>query len=168
MNSDELQMLKKILLDAIEKKCQKKTDCYKATEKILYSLDKLKIKVETDRQDIADMIAEKESRTAAHALRKPGGPELDDDIRHKQKVRNRERAMMRTEKLIHMVERSLDKIKDDDWYNIICYTYLVTPRMTVEEIAQKANCSVPTVFRQKKRLINEIAILLYGADALDI
>ena len=75
-------MIKKLMMETVEKcnKKQKPKDCFKATEKILYSLDKLRIKVETDRQDIQDMIKEKENKSTSHAMRKPGGPDLDDDI----------------------------------------------------------------------------------------
>ena len=146
----------------------KENDCFRMTEKILYSLDKLKVKVETDKEDIRDMIIEKQNRSALHVLRKPQGPDLDDDIRHRQKVRNRERAMLRTQKLIQRTERCLKQLEQDEWYNVIELIYLQQPGMTIEQVACEIHTSIATVYRQKKRLINELSILFYGADALDV
>ena len=67
-----------------------------------------------------------------------------------------------------MIERGLDQIKHDDWYGVIEYTYLVRPRLNTLEVAEKVHCNERTVRRHKSRLINELSILFYGADALDI
>jgi hypothetical protein len=165
-----MTIIRKMLNDAVDKctATRRQKDYYKATEKILYSLDKLRIKAETDRQDILDMVREKENKAAVHKIEKAWGPELDDDVRHKQKIRNRERAMFRTERLISRVNKCLKQLQKDEWFKVLEMTYLTTPPPTSEEIAASMFTSIATIYRHKKRLINELSILFYGADALDI
>ena len=138
---------------------------YKNVEKVLYSLDKLQVKLENDRQDIADLKREHENHSAVHGIKKPEGPALDDVIRHKQKVANRERAMLRTQEEISKVYRNLKQIEGDEWYPLIQKLYFEHKQMDV--VATEMYCSISTVHRNRKRLINDLCILFYGADALE-
>jgi len=146
---------------------QSPRELYKKTEKILFALEKLKIKVENDKQDIADMMQEGELKETTHKSINTNewDAEIDDEIRHKQKIRRREREMIRTSKLISRIERCLKIIKNDEYFSIIPMIYF--EQMTCEDVADELCTSTSTIRRNKNRLLGELVVLIYGADALE-
>ena len=173
LTKDDVNILKNIMMACI-KEGQKtettnrpKRGYYKNTEKILYSYQKLKVKVETDKQDIEDLKLEQANKKTVHKITNPdqSDPDVDDEIRHKQKIRNRERAMLRSIKMIEQVERALSLINNDEYYQIVKMLYF--EHKTIEEAAGIMYCSPRTIARHRTRLVNELIILFYGADALE-
>lgn len=168
MTTEDIRQIKKCIDEAFKNKPkQRQINYFISTEKILYSFNKLKIKVEIDKEDIDDLIKEQENKESSHRKINANewDSEIDDTIRHKQKIRNRERSMIRSEKLIKRVERCLEYLKKDEYYNILPCIYFNL--MTVPDVADEIHCSPRTVSRHKSRLINELVVLLYGADALE-
>ena len=157
-------VVKKAIEGARTQTSQTKREYYSNTERLLYSFEKLKVKIETDKQDIEDLKAEQHNTSTWHEIRPQEGPDLDDEVRHMQKVRNRERAMLRTLKMIERVERNLKIIEDDQYYQVIPKIYF--QKKVRDEVAKEMFCSTKTVRRHQKRLINDLSILFYGADAL--
>ena len=168
MTNEDIQQIKKCIDEVLNKKPkEQRINYFTSTEKILYSFNKLKIKIEIDKEDILDLIKEQQNKESTHKRCSPNewDAEIDDTIRHKQKIRNRERSMIRTEKLIRRFERCLQQIKDDEYYDIIPCVYF--DNKTLSEVAEGMYCSPRTISRHKTRLINDLIVLLYGADALE-
>jgi RNA polymerase sigma factor (sigma-70 family) len=133
---------------------------------LLESIPDRRDKIEQDEMDIADMKQEKFDTTTWHDIKRPEGPQLDDNIRHLQKISNRERTQKRTEKLIRRIETAMEKMKTDPDYVILEMRYL--QGMSNEQIAEKLNYGSTTVWRRHNRLIRKLERKLFGADALDI
>ena len=65
---------------------------------------------------------------------------------------------------IEAIERALAAISDDPYYLAVTGKYI--DHMTDEEIAGEIHCDATTVWRNRKRLVQRLAVRLYGADAL--
>ncbi len=141
-------------------------DFYKETEKLLYNYPVLKLKVEEDEKFLynPDASAEPEQRKSKDIIRfsgAGGGHGLDID-RYTISIKS---SMMRTRQEVKRIERALDTIKSDKYYEIINMKYF--KEMTMEAIAEHYDCEDKTVRRNKNRLINKLKIMLFGADALN-
>ena len=141
-------------------------EAYRNTEHILYAYNTLNQKLAIDIQDILDLKAEHERYNTSHKKTRPEDwdADIDDEIRHTQKIRNRERGMVRTQKLIERIKHALS-ILDAKEYELIAELYF--DGLSVTEVAQTHGCSVKTVCKNRKRIVTDMMILLYGADALE-
>ena len=141
-------------------------DAYKKTEQILCAYESLNLKLVIDAKDILDLRAEGQIYSTNHKISNSDewDAEIDDEIRHKQKIRNRERGMIRTEKLIERIDNALALLPKED-YELI--TDLYFDKLAVTNVAQKRGCCVRTVCRNRKRIVTELMVLFYGADALE-
>jgi RNA polymerase sigma factor (sigma-70 family) len=148
------------------KKHNKDKKSFKDVIELLESIPDLQDKIEQDELDIADMKREKFDTTTWHDIKKPEGLQLDDNTRHLQKIRNRERAQKRTENLLRRIENVLDKVKTEDGYEILEMRYL--KNMTIEQIAEELHYSKQTIWRKHNKIITKLKRKLFGADALDI
>lgn len=70
-----------------------------------------------------------------------------------------------TESFIEEIQEALDRLKDDFYFNIIEYKYF--EKLTQEEIAEKLNCDVSTVTRNKNRLIRRLGFILFSDQAIE-
>ena len=64
---------------------------------------------------------------------------------------------------IDAMERALSVIKDDDYYMTVIGRYLED--LPDERVAELIPCDTSTVWRNRKRLVQRMAVWLYGADA---
>lgn len=143
---------------------------YQKTEKLLYSypslLEALKQK-EKDIQFIKENGVQQTSKSVVIYSPSSGGTSTEE--KYVEILDAYIASKERTERLITKIERALDGVKHDEYYEIIELKYLKKDEKVEndEDIAGKINVSDRTVRRHKKRLINEIQILLFGADAID-
>ena len=70
----------------------------------------------------------------------------------------------RDESEIKEMDAALDAIKDDEYYNVIVSTYF--QNIDQSNVARICCIDRSNIWRQKKRLINIMNVVLYGADAL--
>jgi len=135
-------------------------------ELLLSSFECLKRKIELDKQDIDDLIKEGKSIEANHRLINPNewNPDIDDEIRHKQRIRRRERSMLNTERLVKKVERIIKEVENDKYYYVIQMHYF--EEKGLPEIACDMQVSIRTLINERTRLLNKLSIFVYGARAL--
>jgi RNA polymerase sigma factor (sigma-70 family) len=133
---------------------------------LLESITDLKDKIEQDELDIVDMKKEKFDSSTWHGIKKPEGPQMDDSIRHLQKIRNRERAQKRTKNLLNRLENMLQKVEGEDGYEILEMRYL--KNMTIDQIADELHFTSRTIWRKHNKIVTKLNRKLFGADALDI
>lgn len=69
-----------------------------------------------------------------------------------------------TVNLVNKVEKALDEIKDDPYYDIIQMFYFENE--TRESIALTLDITVRTVARNKRRLVNELKVKLFSDDCI--
>lgn len=134
---------------------------FKETERLLYSLPALKLKVSQDEEDLEKglMIQKRKSKDIVAFTTGSKSSSQDDDY-----IERRISSMERTKREILRVERALETIEHDKYYDIIPYKYW--DELSPEDIAEKLCCDERTYRRHKNRLINKLKVILFGADAL--
>ena len=134
---------------------------FRDTEILLYNYPALKIKVAQDEEFLYDP----EAATAPTGKSKDvvrfskTGHGLDMD-RYTESVKA---SMMRTRQEVLKIERALETIQDDKYFDIISLKYW--DGMTLEVVAEALNCDVSTIYRNKNRLVNRVKAVIFGADA---
>ena len=69
-----------------------------------------------------------------------------------------------TVKLVERVEKALEKISDDPYYDVIRMFYF--EGKTREHISLEYDTSVTTISRNKTRLLNELKLMLFSDDVI--
>jgi len=64
---------------------------------------------------------------------------------------------------IRTIKNALTGISDDSYYQIVPDLYL--HKMTMREIGRRTNCDTVTVWRNERRLLDRLALLIYGVSA---
>lgn len=144
-------------------KAEEERNYFKETEILLYNYPALKLKVEQDEEFLMDPDA-----TSARPVKSKdivcfsgrAGHGLDID-RYTQGVKS---SMMRTRQEVLRIDRALEAIKEDRYYDIIPMKYF--DGMSYEEIAERFDKDERTCRRNKNRLINKIKVMLFGTEAL--
>jgi N-acylneuraminate cytidylyltransferase len=157
--------LAKALMKINESKNESK-EMLKKTAELLESIPILQTKVKNDRSDVRDLKKERFTGSSLHCTRRPEGPQIDDEIRHKQKIRNRERAIIRTEKLLERLMHYMESMKGEEGYEILELRYI--KGMTYEKIADKLQYSKSSIEKKHRKLLKKLKILIYGADAMEL
>lgn len=67
--------------------------------------------------------------------------------------------------IVDVLDKALQELSDDEYYEIIPLIYF--EHRSREYIAEYFDVSVTTISRQKKRLINNLSILLYPNDFIN-
>ncbi|MFA5130458.1 MAG: hypothetical protein WC477_06135 [Patescibacteria group bacterium] len=159
--------VKKVFHEYGEENSRHCRNYYKLTEKALYAIPQLRAKLEQDKLDIADLEREDFNQTSDwHTAKPPGGPKIDDEIRHKQKIARSERTMKRTQLMLAKIENALKVLENDDDYPIIRMRYI--EHKTNAEIAEALSYHESTIARRKNRLMNKLQIVLFGAEVLEL
>ena len=135
---------------------------FKETERLLYSLPALRLKVAQDEEDLKNgqMILKQRSKDVV-TLSGAGGNHHDPENDY---VERRKASMERTKREIQRIERALETIQDDEYFDIIPLKYW--DLMQPAQIAEALNCDERTYRRHKNRLVNKVKVVLFGADAL--
>ena len=138
---------------------------FKETERLLYSLPALRLKVAQDEEDLRNgLVSSPEKSRDVVRSSTSGYRQYDPEAREERYIAERKEIMERTKKEIARIERALETIQDDEYYDIIPLKYwdLVQP----QAIAEALHCDERTFYRHKNRLVNKLKVVLFGADAL--
>ena len=65
---------------------------------------------------------------------------------------------------VEVMERALAVVADDEYYPTVSGRYI--EKLPDERVAEIIPCDASTVWRNRKRLVQQIAVWLYGADAV--
>lgn len=154
-----------------EKELIIKKNVFHKTEELLYSYNKLKEYL-LDETEYIDMI---NRRTSGSVIKySKDKPVINEEQRIKDRVNSYELTKLQIERL----EKALSKIKNRTGYEVIEYRYLKeNPKggvFSYEEIADilagqqnyNEDLNEKTVRRYKNILVREIAICLFGVDAI--
>ena len=140
-------------------------DAFKATERRLYALPDLREKLEDDRELLAEIRAYGPRQRSKSITRfTKTGVRLTPEEIFEAVVTDTEAEIAADEHEIEAIERALAAISDDPYYLAVTGKYI--DHMTDEEIAGEIHCDATTVWRNRKRLVQRLAVRLYGADAL--
>lgn len=142
-----------------------KGNCYKQTEARLYAYPTLLENIKRYRLDIEDLkrekITEKSKDITSFSV---DGIRLTPEERQAGKILAVEIKLQRDQKEVDEITAALDLIKNDEYYPAIEMRYF--KKMAEEIIALQINCVERTVRRNRNRLVRQMALSLYGAEAL--
>jgi DNA-directed RNA polymerase specialized sigma24 family protein len=138
---------------------------FKETERLLYSLPALKLKLAQDEEDLRNgqMKLKEKSRDVVKSSTS-GYKQYDPEEREARYIEQRIESMERTKNEIARIERAIETIQDDEYYDIVPLKYW--DLMQPAQIAEALHCDERTYRRHKNRLVNKLKVVLFGADAL--
>lgn len=146
-------------------KATAKGNCYKHTEARLYAYTTLQENIKRYKLDIKDLKREKITAKSKDITSFGGdGVRLTPEERQEGKILAVELKLARDQKEVDEIVAALDLIKNDEYYPAIEMRYF--KKMTDEIIALQIPCAERTVRYNRNRLIRQMALSLYGAEAL--
>ena len=163
----------------LERQKVMKDEAFKNTEKILYCFSVLKEHVADEKEYIEMMLKNTSGSVVKYSKNKVEKPDED------QMLEDRIASYNRSKNDVERIEKALKKIKDKKGYEVIEMRYLQRKKKTengkqieevytFEEIADilggqqgyNENLNEKTVRNYKNTLVREMAIFLFGSDAV--
>lgn len=139
-------------------------DPYKATEARLSALPDIRAKLDDDRGEREGMETDaKNGKWNVMRFLKSGSRLTPEEVR-KALLMDLSAAIAADEHEIEVMEGALAVISDDPYYETVTGRYFDS--MTDEAIAERISCDSSTVWRNRKRLVQRLAVRLYGAEAV--
>lgn len=162
----EKDIIKIVLNELQERNLIKNAESsYKNTELLLYNYNNIKESIGKYREQIKDLI-ENGIPNSSPAVRMIGNSGFKDNSTIlEEQVNNLNHTIIRTKNTIRFINSVLSKIQTDKYYEIITLKYF--QNKTLEEIAEYFECETSTITRNKKRLLNEIKVLLFPNAFID-
>lgn len=137
-------------------------DAFKATERRLCAIPDLREKLKDDEDELEKVrrngLKERSYSVPRFGIKLPP-EEIMEAI-----VIDLEAAISATKHELEAVEKALASIQDDPYYLAVDGKYV--QRLTDNEIAEKIHCDPVTVRRNRKNLVQRVAVRLYGAYAV--
>lgn len=138
---------------------------YKETENRLYNYLVLKERIIRLQNDLADLKIEPVSESSKSIVRfSQKGIRLTPEEIQQARIIDLEYRIEEDKKLVLEIEKGLQGIDKDEYKNIIIYRYF--DKMEFDIIAEKMNCDIRTAYRQRRRLIDALAVCFFGSKAL--
>lgn len=140
-------------------------DAYKATERRLYALPVLKQKLSEDKERLEETrkFGPRERSKSITRFSKSGvrlSPEEIFDVM----VMDMESTIAADQHEVDVMEKALSIIQDDEYYITVTGRYLED--IPDDQVAEMIPCDTSTVWRNRKRLVQRLAVWLYGAAAI--
>ena len=141
-------------------------DAYKATERRLYALPVLRKRIEENIENLEELreYGIRGKSGSITRLCKGGGLRLDPEEAKDRLVQDLESRIAFDQMEVETMERALSTIADDAYYKVVVGKYI--EGKTDDEIAADIPCDTSTVWRNRKRLVQRMAVWLYGAMAI--
>ncbi len=140
-------------------------DAFKATECRLYAVPDLRAKLEDDREELEDT-RKYGLKERSHSITRffKSGVRLTPEEIMEAVIIDLEATIAATSHELEAMDKALASIQDDPYYLAVDGKYI--QRMTDEEIAEQIHCDPSTVWRNRKRLVQRVAVRLYGVEAV--
>lgn len=140
-------------------------DAFKSTEKRLYAFPVLKIKLKSDIERLEEIkkYGPRERSKGIGRFMKSGSRLSKEEILEAIII-DSEAVIDADSYEIETMENALKSIENDEYFITVSGRYF--DNLPDEAIAQKIPCDTSTVWRNRKRLVQKLAVLLYGVDAV--
>ena len=149
-----------------EIKTEKQLTPFQKTEKLLSELALLKGAI-----DSKNMLIEDLKKEGISIQKRETGVNVQSSkvyLSELEKVENRieklQEEIVRIENVVNMVERALDTIKNNKYYDIIEMKYF--DDLTFEHISEKLDISVITAKRYKNKMIRQLQLVIFSDDVI--
>jgi hypothetical protein len=143
---------------------------FRKVELLLYNYSSLIEAVKQKDEDIAYIERNGlPQKSGSIVVYQTSGGNISGQDRYMQIIEKYRIEKLETEREIQRIENALDKIKDDGYFKIIHYKYLIDgkERLTDEEIAERLEKDQSTISRNRKRLVNCIKVILFPESIRD-
>lgn len=140
-------------------------DAFKATERRLYAIPDLREKLKDDEEELEDtrLYGLKERSHSITRFFKSGVRLAPEEILEAVVI-DLEANIAATRHELEALEKAMKSIEADPYYLAVAGKYI--ERLTDNEIAEKIPCDPSTVWRNRKRLVQRVAVRLYGVEAV--
>ena len=149
-----------------EIKTEKQLTPVQKTEKLISELSLLKGAI-----DSKNMLIEDLKKEGISIQKRETGVNVQSSkiyLSELEKVENRieklQEEIVRIENVVNMVERALDTIKNNKYYDIIEMKYF--DELTFEHISEKLDISVITAKRYKNKMIRQLQLVIFSDDVI--
>lgn len=170
MNEKDIDRIADKILEKIknekEIKTEKQLTPFQKTEKLLSELALLKGAI-----DSKNMLIEDLKKEGISIQKRETGVNVQSSkiyLSELEKVENRieklQEEIVRIENVVNMVERALDTIKNNKYYDIIEMKYF--DELTFEHISEKLDISVITAKRYKNKMIRQLQLVIFSDDVI--
>lgn len=140
---------------------------YKMTERRLRAYPILKENIKRYKMDIDDIRHEDMGKSADIIMFQANSgmsPERDLEELRQEKIFGLTEKIYRDTKEIEEIDVALQSVKANPYYQIIPLTYFEGKQQ--EAVAQAMHCDKTTVWRNRQKLVTQMSVVLYGADAI--
>lgn len=167
---NEEEIVKKVIQELKNKRLiTTPRSSYKSTEKVLYSMKALPYAISLIKKEIKLLEKESkgipipESKSKTLVLNERDSTYVYGSEILQTRISELKQNVVKINSQIRIVNEALKKLKeklnDDKYFYIIDMYYF--KKMTIEEIAEKLKCSSSTISENKKKLINELKVLIF-------
>lgn len=140
-------------------------DAFKATERRLYAVPVLHKKLQEDAERLAELKQYGPQAKSSSITRfMKNGVRLSAEEIKEALIMDMEACIAADKYELETMEKALAVIADDEYYLTVSGRYL--QGLSNEEIAARIPCEPSTVWRNRKRLVQQLAVMLYGAAAV--
>lgn len=140
-------------------------DAFKATERRLYAIPVLMSRLDDNKERLEEIRKYgPRSRDKSITRFQKSGVRLTPEEIFEAVVMDMEATIAADEYEVEVMSRALDTISDDEYYQTVTGRYITN--QTDEEVAALVPCDTSTVWRNRKRLVQKLAVWLYGAEAI--
>lgn len=161
----------KNLVKVAEVNNKKELSYYKKVEILLYNYENLKEAIKQKEEDIENLekygLKEKSKSIVAYSSA-GGNPEADRYLELKQRYTIEK---LEIERDVKRIDNALDKIRGDEYFEIIQLKYLNAEEEKVktdEDLSHILNRDRKTITRNRKRLINKLVTVLFPQSIRDM
>lgn len=137
-------------------------DAFKATERRLCAIPDLREKLKDDEEEL-EKARRNGLKERSYSVPRFGVKLPPEEIMEAVII-DLEAAIAATSHELEAMDKALTSIRDDPYYLAVDGKYI--QRMIDEEIAEKIHCDPTTVWRNRKRLVQRVAVRLYGVEAV--
>ena len=138
---------------------------FKLTERRLYAIPVLEKKIKDDKDLLLELqtVGSKERSSSLVRFHRTGYRVSPDEMLEAS-ISDLESSIEADEHEVSVVRRSMETFSSDPYYETVVWRYI--DRYDDDVIADTLQCSTTQVWKQRSRIVRDIAVLLYGAAAL--
>lgn len=170
MNENDIDRIADKIIERMktdkEIKTEKQLTPFQKTEKLLSELSLLKGAIDSKNMLIEDLkkegisIQKKKTEVNVQASK----VYLSELEKVENKIEKLQEEIARIKNVVNMVERALDTIRNNKYYDIIEMKYF--DELTFEHISEKLNISVITAKRYKNKMIRQLQLVIFSDDVI--
>ena len=151
MNSEVFKEFKKYIED---NKLDNKQNSYKKTESILYSYNSIKEAIKVKENIILEILENKKKKKSKSIILNTSRCKKDIDELKEDYILNLKKEIAKNENYITMIDKSLEVIKDDEYFNALKDKYI--NKKSIDEIANSYKKNNATISRNINKLVNKL------------